>query len=173
MRTLGLRVEPAALPELIALQRELRPAIERVLDVTNPERPDLAGIYGVIFWEPLDAPATDGVVTQRNVAVFADGEVDRSPCGSGTTARLAILHARGEIAAGARLVHQSIIGSAFDAWVVADGPAIGGHPSVVARGRGIGVPDGRAHLHARSERPGRHRVPAAMTAGQPMTGVRR
>ena len=54
---------------------------------------------------------------QRNVTVFADGEVDRSPCGSGTSARLAILHARGEIDLGQRLHHRSIVDSAFDGWV--------------------------------------------------------
>ena len=52
VRRLGLRVEPAALPELIALQRELRPALERAIDVVHPHEPDLRGIYGVIFWEP-------------------------------------------------------------------------------------------------------------------------
>ena len=92
--TLGMRLTPAALPELIALQRELRPALERSVRVVHPDEPELAGIYGVIFWEAL------GPDEQRNVTVFADGEIDRSPCGSGTSARLAVLHARGELALG-------------------------------------------------------------------------
>jgi proline racemase len=135
VRSLGLAVTPTALPALIALQRELRPALERALDVVHPEVPDLRGIYGVIFWEPLsrgpDGPA------QRNVTVFADGEVDRSPCGSGTSARLAALHARGEIGVGERFHHRSIVDSAFDAWVTGDGPSVGERPSVVTEVEGV------------------------------------
>src|SRR5687767_8005762 len=111
VRALGLHVEPRAVPELIALHRELRPALERALDVVHPDRPDLAGIYGVIFWEPLEPDHATGTKTQRNVTVFADGEVDRSPCGSGTSARLAILHDRGEIDLGETLRHRSIVDS--------------------------------------------------------------
>ena len=54
---------------------------------------------------------------QRNVTVFADGEVDRSPCGSGTSARLALLHADG-LLAGRSLRHESIVGTEFRARVV-------------------------------------------------------
>ena len=109
--TLSLHVEPAALPGLIALQRELRPALEDALDVRHPLEPELRGIYGVIFWERLG----DG--EQRNVTVFADGEVDRSPCGSGTSARLALLHARGELGIDEPFVHRSIVDSAFRAGI--------------------------------------------------------
>ena len=126
VREVGLRVEPQALPELIALQRELRPALERALGVEHPERPDLAGIYGIIFWESVE----DTMPSQRNVTVFADGEVDRSPCGSGTSARLAILHERGDLGAGAILRHRSIVDSVFEGRVVGPGPAIGGFPTV-------------------------------------------
>jgi proline racemase len=132
VRTLGLSVEPAALPELIALQRELRPALERALDIVRPDQPDLQGIYGVIFWEPID----DEPRIQRNVTVFAEGEVDRSPCGSGTSARLAILHERGEIGIGETLHHRSIVDSAFDARVTGPGRPIGGHPTVITEVEG-------------------------------------
>ena len=141
-RVLGLHVEPSALPELIALQRELRPALERALDVVHAEQPDLAGIYGVIFWEPVEAP--DGERHgQRNVAVFADGEVDRSPCGSGTSARLAVLHARGEIGVGETLRHRSIVDSVFDARVIGAGPAVGPHASVMTEVEGSAFLTGR------------------------------
>jgi proline racemase len=63
----------------------------------------------VIFWqEEGERP-----LTQRNVTVFADGEVDRSPCGSGTSARLALLHDEGRLATGEPLRHLSIVGSEF------------------------------------------------------------
>jgi proline racemase len=76
--------------------------------------PELRGIYGVIFWEPLGG---EGGAGQRNVTVFADGEVDRSPCGSGTSARMAIRHARGEQAVGEVFTHRSIVDSVFDAGI--------------------------------------------------------
>ena len=139
VNTLGLHVEPRALPELIALQRELRPAIEAAFDIVHPDEPELAGIYGVIFWEPVD----DAPLTQRNVTVFADGEVDRSPCGSGTSARLAILHERGAIGVGEALHHRSIVDSAFEARVVALGQTVGGRPTVITEVEGAAYRTGQ------------------------------
>ena len=124
--TLGLHVKPSALPSLIALQRELRAAIERAIDVVHPLEPELRGIYGVVFWESLSG--SNGS-EQRNVTVFADGEVDRSPCGSGTSARLAIMAARGEIAVGATFTHRSIVDSVFDA-AVTGATEVAGRPAV-------------------------------------------
>jgi proline racemase len=128
--SVGLDVSRESLPALIALQRELRPALDRVLDPRHPDEPELVGIYGVIFWQSEVAePGAD--LVQRNVTVFADGEVDRSPCGSGTSARLAILDAQRALPRGATLRHRSIVDSVFEASVVADGPSIGGARSVI------------------------------------------
>jgi proline racemase len=140
VRTAGLSVSPAALPELIALQRELRPVLDGSIEMVHPEEPELRGLYGIIFWQPIDDEAR---LAQRNVTVFADGEVDRSPCGSGTSARLAILHDRGEIAAGQTFHHRSIVNSAFDARVTGTGPVIGGYPSVVTEVEGSAFATGR------------------------------
>jgi proline racemase len=134
VRDIGLAVTADVLPALIALQRELRPALDAALEVVHPDEPELRGIYGVIFWEPL--PPGSSALQQRNVTVFADGEVDRSPCGSGTSGRLAILHDRGEIAIGERLRHRGIVETAFDAWVVGAGPPVGGRPTVVTEVEG-------------------------------------
>ena len=128
--SVGLGLTRADLPQLIDLQRELRPALERSLDVVHPDERDLAGIYGVIFWERI------GPAEQRNVAVFANGEIDRSPCGSGTSARLAVLHDRGELAIGEPFRHRSLVDSAFEAWVVDEGPAVGRHRSVITEVEG-------------------------------------
>ena len=128
--SVGLALTRADLPQLIALQRELRPALERSLDVVHPAERDLAGIYGVIFWERI------GPAEQRNVAVFADGEIDRSPCGSGTSARLAVLRDRGELAIGEPFRHRSLVDSVFEAWVVDEGPAVGRHRSVITEVEG-------------------------------------
>jgi proline racemase len=129
-RSIGLDVSRASLPALIALQRELRPALDAALDPHHPDEPDLAGIYGIIFWQS-EAAEPGAALVQRNVTVFADGEVDRSPCGSGTSARLALLDASGELMRGAVLRHLSIVDSVFEGVVVEDGPSIGGRPSVV------------------------------------------
>jgi proline racemase/RimJ/RimL family protein N-acetyltransferase len=143
VRSLGLSVDTASLPRLIALQRELRPALDAALDVAHPEQPELHGIYGIIFWqdEPT-APGTGPALTQRNVTVFADGEVDRSPCGSGTSARLAILHAQGRLRTGEELRHLSIVDSVFTGRVV--GMLVtAGLPSVVTEVEGRAHPTGR------------------------------
>ena len=136
--SLGLGIAARDLPQLIALQRELRPALERSLKVIHPEAPDLAGIYGIIFWDAI------GPAEQRNVTVFADGEIDRSPCGSGTSARLAVLHARGELAIGQAFRHRSIVDSVFEASIVDEGPQVGGHPSVITDVEGSAYRTGEA-----------------------------
>src|SRR4030081_2116013 len=108
-----LPLEPAFVPRFIELGREIKAAIEAKGDIVHPLDAQLEGIYGVMF--------TAG---NRNLTVFADGEVDRSPCGSGTSARLALLDQQGELARGATLMHESVIGGRFAARVV--GEARGG-----------------------------------------------
>jgi proline racemase len=145
VRSIGLAVDRASLPRLIALQRELRPALDAALDVVHPDEPELRGVYGIIFWQ--DEPTSvgdDATLTQRNVTVFADGEVDRSPCGSGTSARLAILHAQGRLRAGEELRHRSIVDSAFGGRVV-------GTAAVAGRAAVVTEVEGRAHLTGRHE----------------------
>jgi proline racemase/RimJ/RimL family protein N-acetyltransferase len=143
VRSIGLSVDAVSLPRLIALQRELRPALDASLDVAHPEQPELHGIYGIIFWqdEPT-ALGTGPALTQRNVTVFADGEVDRSPCGSGTSARLAILHAQGRIRTGEELRHLSIVDSVFTGRVVGT-LVTAGRPAVVTEVEGRAYPTGR------------------------------
>jgi proline racemase len=149
VRSLGLAVEAAALPELIGLQRALRPALERAVPVRHPIQDELAGIYGIIFWETLADPA-GSALSQRNVTVFADGEVDRSPCGSGTSARLAILHARDAIAVGQRLHHRSIVDTSFDGWITAE-TSVAGRPAVITEVEGRAFATG-THTFSRDER---------------------
>ena len=123
------RVEPAELPRLIELGRELKRSIGEWQDVVHPLEPELRDVYGVVFWQDEDG-AGDEPLTQRNVTVFADGEVDRSPCGSGTSARLALLDRSGGLPRGAELRHLSIVGSEFRARVVGDAE-VAGIPAVV------------------------------------------
>jgi proline racemase len=110
-RAAGLSVEPAALAELIALGREVKRLLDSSEHARHPSDPRLSGIYGTIIFEDLGE--RDEGPHQRNVTVFADGEVDRSPCGSGTSARLALLAAEGRIDASRVLSHGSIVGTEF------------------------------------------------------------
>ena len=120
------RVEPAELPRLIGLGREIKRALDAELEIEHPLVPELRDVYGVIFWQEESREP----LTQRNVTVFADGEVDRSPCGSGTSARLALLDAAGRLPRGAELRHRSIVGSEFTGRVVGS-VDLAGRPAVV------------------------------------------
>ena len=135
------RVAPGELQRLIELGRELKAAIEAAHDVVHPLEPELRDVYGVIFWQDEE----DGPLTQRNVTVFADGEVDRSPCGSGTSARLALLDAQGHLPRGADLRHLSVVGSEFTGRVVGDAD-VAGRPAVVTEVEGSAYRTGRSEF---------------------------
>jgi len=120
------RVDPSELPRLIELGRELKRDVEAWQDLVHPLEPELRDVYGVIFWQE----ESERPLTQRNVTVFADGEVDRSPCGSGTSARLALLDRAGRLPRGEELRHISIVGSEFRARVVGD-TDVAGIPAVI------------------------------------------
>ncbi len=119
-------VKPAELPRLVELGREIKRELESWQEIVHPLEPELRDIYGVIFWQEEG----HNPLTQRNVTVFADGEVDRSPCGSGTSARLALLDASWQLPRGAELRHLSIVGSSFTGCVV-DEVDVAGRPAVV------------------------------------------
>jgi len=112
----GLAVEPAAVEALTALGREVKWALDASEVARHPSDERLSGVYGTILYDEL--PGGQDGPHQRNVAVFADGEVDRSPCGSGTSARAALLAADGRLGPGTVLTHDSIVGTTFRARVV-------------------------------------------------------
>lgn len=111
-----LRPEAGHLTELIAAGRHVKAALAGHRAVRHDD-PRLSGLYGVIFHETLDGstvPGGTGALVQRNVTVFADGEVDRSPCGSGTSARLAVLQALDQLEPGRPLLNQGVAGGVFE-----------------------------------------------------------
>ena len=132
-------VAPPELPRLVELGRRIKADLEAAHDVVHPVEPELRDVYGVIFWQQEG----DGPLVQRNVTVFADGEVDRSPCGSGTSARLALLHGEGRLATGDELRHLSIVDSEFRGRVVAEAE-VAGRPAVVTEVEGSAFRTGRA-----------------------------
>ena len=130
---LGLAVVPKNLDRFIALGRGIKAALESSHEISHPLEPELRDVYGVIFYEHLGDE--DGHLRQRNVTVFADGEVDRSPTGSGTSARLAILDASGRLPRGKNLINGSIVGTDFVSQVVGEA-RVGDRPAVVTEVEG-------------------------------------
>jgi proline racemase/trans-L-3-hydroxyproline dehydratase len=117
---------------MIELGREIKHKIEQNRPVVHPVESELKDVYGVIFFERVEGGDT---LHHRNVTIFADGEVDRSPCGSGTSARLAILDATGELPRQAPLRHDGIAGTTFTGTVVG-ATEVAGIPAVITEVEG-------------------------------------
>ncbi|HYF93026.1 MAG TPA: proline racemase family protein [Symbiobacteriaceae bacterium] len=131
----GLRVRPNLVPQLQEQMAAMKAYIEANHDVHHPLEPELRDIYGVIFYDKPDQPGADW----RNVCVFADQQIDRSPCGTGTAARLAHLHFLGEMKVGDSFIHESIVGSKFTGRILGETqvgsfkaiiPEVGGSASI-------------------------------------------
>ena len=105
----GLPIATERLPQLRTAGMEIKRAVESAVKVVHPEQPQLKGLYGTIFTAPPTVETSD----LRNVTIFADAEVDRSPCGTGTCAVMAVLAAMDLLDAGHTFTHESIIGTTF------------------------------------------------------------
>jgi proline racemase/trans-L-3-hydroxyproline dehydratase len=122
----GVPMLGAHLDQIRRTGMAIKRAVEQAIKVVHPDEPGLAGIYGTIFTGP---PSRDDAHL-RNVTVFADGEVDRSPCGTGTCAVLAVLDAMGLADPEGAFVHESLIGTTFSARIVSRAE-VGGQPAIV------------------------------------------
>lgn len=107
--SIGLACTPARFRDLIDAGVRIKRAIMGTRAIEHPTEPDLGFLYGTIFIGPAESDRAHS----RNVCVFADGEVDRSPTGTGVSGRVAIHHARGELRAGETIEIESIIGTSF------------------------------------------------------------
>ncbi len=121
----GLPLQPRMLPEIRRAGMEIKEQVEAALPIVHPNEPGLKGIYGTIFTGPAEREGAD----LKNVTVFADAEVDRSPCGTGTCAVMAVLDAMGLLPRDHAFTHESIVGTTFrgrvvDRVTVAELPAI-------------------------------------------------
>lgn len=137
--SVGLRVLPEHYASLLDLGREVRRTLDGTPHARHPSDARLSGVYGTILFEDLGR-TPDGP-RQRNVTVFADGAVDRSPCGSGTAARVAVLAEDGVLPDGQTLTHESIVGTAFTARVVGH-VTVEGRAGVVPEIEGMAYPTG-------------------------------
>jgi trans-L-3-hydroxyproline dehydratase len=111
---IGIPLDAKRLPELRRVATEIKASLEAAVTIAHPLEPGLKGLYGVI----LTAPANDPEAHLRNLTVFADAEVDRSPCGTGTAAVMAVLDAMGLLPPDQAFVHESVIGTLFRGRVV-------------------------------------------------------
>jgi trans-L-3-hydroxyproline dehydratase len=123
---LALSLSKKAFRELIMKGMAIKRAIISKKDVIHPFEEDLSFLYGTIFVGP---PQSDNAHS-RNVCIFAEGEVDRSPTGSGVSGYLALQYAGGEIALNQTIITESIIGSRFSARLIEE-IKFGPHQAVV------------------------------------------
>ncbi|KAJ5573350.1 hypothetical protein N7450_010334 [Penicillium hetheringtonii] len=116
---LGLKVEPQRYADFIDLGREVKKLLGEQAHYGGYE------LYCVIFYNEENSGLDEGgIVRQRNVTIFADGQIDRSPCGTGTCARLAVLLSQGRVGTDRnKLLHRGIVGTAFEADVLSEEPS--------------------------------------------------
>jgi proline racemase len=126
----GLEVRPDRHDRIIATGLQIMDAVNEQLDFAHPENPEISECRHVVF----TAPAGDGLPARAAVAIHP-GWVDRSPCGTGTSARMAQLAARGELGLHEDFVHGSLIGTTFTGRLV-DTTTVGPFPAVVPTVRG-------------------------------------
>ncbi len=130
---LDVEVVPEEVTRLMTLGMEVKRAVERAMDVVHPEEPELRGIYGTIISAPARGDGADG----RNITIYAEEAVDRSPCGTGTSAKLACLFADGRLERDAPYVHESVIGTVFTGRVLGEttaGPFAAVETEIAGRG---------------------------------------
>jgi len=125
----GLPIDAPHLPDLRRIGMEIKVAIEREQKIVHPLEPGLRGIYGTIFTGPPETTGK-GAADLRNVTIFADAEVDRSPCGTGTAAVMAVIDAMGLLADDRPFVHESLIGTTFSGRLVGR-TSVGEHAAIV------------------------------------------
>ena len=137
----GLDIGPKDYRGLIDTGWRIKKAVMAQRPIPHPFEKDLSFLYGTIF----GGPAQDAGGDARNVCVFADGEVDRSPTGTGVSGRVAIEHARGRLAPGKPFVVESILGTRFVGRVLRE-TTFGPHKAVVPEVEGSAWISGRGEL---------------------------
>jgi proline racemase len=135
----GLTIEPRHARALAEAGMALKSLMTEQVSVCHPELPGVDKLAYVMF----RSRDPDGAV--RTCTTIRPGRVDRSPCGTGSSANLAVLHARGEVRVGEQLRSRSIIGGEFLAEIVGE-TMVGGRPAVLPRITGQGWVYGREEL---------------------------
>jgi proline racemase len=139
---LGFAIEPREARELSRVGELIRAAAREQLPCVHPENPEIAGVSIVQIAEPWQGV---GAVT-KNAVIVAPGRLDRSATGTGLSARMAVLHARGAMNVGDTMTHASAIGSTFDGRIVAE-TTVGDYTAIVPAIRGSAFITGITELY--------------------------
>ena len=123
--------------EIVRVSRQLREILRKQIEPVHPVDPTIRGVSHVLW---ADAPKGEGA-DGRNAVFYGERAIDRSPCGTGTSARMAQLHARGRLAVGESFIHESYIGSRFIGRVEAE-TELGGRPAVIPSIQGSAIATG-------------------------------
>ncbi len=140
---LGVELTPSSRSELVEGAERVKRAVNESMEIVHPLEPDLGFLYGTILTGPPEDPSHHS----RNICVFANAEVDRSPTGTGVSGRVAQLHARGEIALDEEIAVESILGrsSVFRGRAV-EMTRVGSHDAVVPEVSGAAYMTGRSEF---------------------------
>ncbi len=127
----GLDVRTSRTRDLVDAASAITEAVQASVPLDHPDGTDLAFLYGTILTDGNDSAGDIGAPTaSANVCVFADAQVDRSPTGSGVTARIAVQHRRRQIALGESRTFESVTGATFTGRAVREA-RVGDRPAVV------------------------------------------
>jgi proline racemase len=161
---IGLALTPDNAPELARWGMAIIEAGNQQLRVQHPTRTYMDTIDVVEFYDPTGHPQA----RSKNFVVYGEGHVDRSPCGTGTCAKMALLHRRGELAVGQRFVNEGLLGTTFDGRIV--GETTVGDPSTLRlcsgqAGSGHCLPAVVPEIRSAAHLTGLHRF--VVTSGDP------
>jgi proline racemase len=145
---LGFAIEPHEARDLSRVGELIRAAAREQLVCVHPENPSIAGVSIVQIAEPWQGV---GAVT-RNAVVVAPGRLDRSATGTGLSARMAVLHARGLMGIGDAMTHASVLGSTFDGRIVST-TDLDGTPAIIPAIRGRAWITGTTELYVDPDDP--------------------
>ena len=148
---LGMKLEAGDFRFIMDVGMKIKRAVMASLPIEHPFEADLGFLYGTI----IVGEAHDAGNHSRNVCIFAEGEVDRSPTGTGVSARAALHFARGELKVGDPFTVESILGTTFTGQVV-DPTRFGPHEAVISRVSGTSHIVGRTEILIDPEDPLRH-----------------
>lgn len=145
---IGVEIVPENAAKLNALGMQLRDIINKEIPVQHPELPHIHTVDLVEWWSETDSPGA----TLKNCVVFGQGQVDRSPCGTGTSAKLATLYAKGELKVGEKFFYESILGTIFEGEIV-DTAKVGEFDAVIPQITGSAYITGFNHFVIDEEDP--------------------
>ncbi len=138
---MNLKLTQERAKEIVEKGNYLKKFINEQITVKHPYLEVMNQVTHVEFYEPAD----DGIADVRNAVVIPPAAIDRSPCGTGTSAKMALLHAEGKLEAGQTFVHESLIGSLFYCQIVEE-TEVGGIPAIVPEIRGRAFVMGKSQL---------------------------